>query len=282
VTRHTARSVAGSFRALALSLALGCAGHATPATESAPNASQGFVVSGDPESPRGATWTFRGTVDGTWYDLAGVLFKPAGAGPFPAVILSHGFRGSAGGLASLLAPTMVQWGLVCIAVNYTHSEGVPIGAPGDESDPGATHENILRAHMTYELLRQLGYVDMNRVALHGHSMGAWVSVVLASEYPNDFRAVTTTGGGVRPAIVRRGPAPSPSQVRNIRAPVQMHHGSADETLPLVYDQRLDQLLSDQGVEHQLYIYPGAGHLQVRQTPLVLQRIHEWYAKHGMF
>src|SRR5512146_2404129 len=66
----------------------------------------GFVVSGSPESATGATWTYKGTSAGITYDLTGVLFKPAGAGPFPAVVLSHGHDGTAAFYASLIAPTM--------------------------------------------------------------------------------------------------------------------------------------------------------------------------------
>src|SRR4051812_45020411 len=95
-----------------------------------------FAIQGNPEAAGGATWHFRDVVDGTQYDLTGVLLKPPGPGPFPAVLLSHGSDGSAALLASLLGPTMVQWGLVCIATNYTHATGVPIGAPGDASAPG--------------------------------------------------------------------------------------------------------------------------------------------------
>lgn len=259
--------------------AASCAGRARPAS---PNAADGFTVSGDPESPRGATWTFRGTVDGTPYDLSGVLLKPQGSGPFPAVILSHGYRGNAGMLASRVGSTMVTWGLVCIAVNYTHSERVPIGRPGDEREPGASEANVLRAHMTYELLRRLGYVDMTRVALYGHSMGAWVSTALAGAYPNDFRVAATSGGGIRPPNVRRGPAPTESQARGIHIPFQLHHGTADETVPLAFDQRFDALLASMHVEHELDVYRGASHLEVAGDPKVLARIHDWYAAHGMF
>jgi dipeptidyl aminopeptidase/acylaminoacyl peptidase len=136
--------------------------------------------------------------------------------------------------------------------------------------------------MTYELLRQLGYVDMSRVALHGHSMGAWVSAAVASAWPNEFRVASTTGGGVRPPGVRRGPAPGESQLRNIRTPFQLHHGAEDETVPVGYDERFAELLARGGVEHQLFVYPGKGHLQVRADAQVLERIHEWYAAHGMF
>lgn len=247
-----------------------------------PGDTTSFAIQGNPESPNGASWTYRATVDGTQYDLTGVLYKPVGAGPFPAVILSHGSDGSAAFLASLLAPTMVQWGLVCIATNYTHSTGVPIGAPGDASEPGASEANVLRAHATYGLLQRLGYVDMSRVALHGHSMGAYVNTALAGAYPTDFRVASQTGGGVRPDYIVIGPAPSPSQALGIRVPFQMHHGELDTTVPLSYDQRFDSLLTATGVEHVLYVYPGEDHLQVRTDTAMLARVHAWYAAHGMF
>ena len=263
-------------------LFIGCAGSPRPGETEAPNERDGFTIAGDAESTRGATWSFRGTVDGTRYDLAGVLLRPRGPGPFPAVILSHGSHGNAAGLVSLVGPTMVQWGLVCIGVNYTHAEGVPIGRPGDKREPGASEANVKRAHMTYELLGRLGYVDTQRVALHGHSMGGWVSAAVASEWPNEFRVASTTGGGLRPPRIRRGPAPSEDQVRGIRIPFLLQHGAADETVPVENDVRFNAVLAAHGVEHQLYVYPGAGHLQVRATPIVLGRIHDWYAAHGMF
>ena len=276
------RATIAAFRFVLALLLSGCGSSPHAGAPPAPNEQDGFIVVGDAESSRGATWTFRGTVDGTRYDLSGVLLKPPGAGPFPAVILSHGSRGNAAGLTKLVGPAMVQWGLVCIAVNYTHSEGVPVGRPGDEREPGASESNLERAHMTRELLRQLGYVDMSRVALHGHSMGAWVSAAVASKWPNDFRVASTTGGGVRPPGIRRGPAPTEYQVRAIHIPFQLHHGESDETVPLANDERFDAILAAHGVEHELYVYPGAGHLQARATPMILTRIRAWYASHGMF
>ena len=136
--------------------------------------------------------------------------------------------------------------------------------------------------MTHDLLKQLGYVDMSRVALHGHSMGAYLDVATASAYPTDFRVASHTGGGVRPAQIVFGPAPSPTQAAGIRIPFQMHHGDADATVPLSYDMRLDSLLAAMGVEHQLYVYAGEDHLQVRTDATALGGIRVWYAAHGMF
>src|SRR3954464_10493759 len=67
----------------------------TPAPAPAPAPGAQFATAGDPESDGGATWTLRGPIDGTVVDLHGVLMKPPGAGPFPAVVISHGYGGSA-------------------------------------------------------------------------------------------------------------------------------------------------------------------------------------------
>jgi dienelactone hydrolase len=259
-----------------------CARATTSSTATQQDSTGDFRVVGDPESASGATWTFSGRVDGVGYDLTGVLLKPPGPGPFPAVILSHGAQGSAALFASMIGPTMRDWGLVCIAPNYTHASGVPRGKPGGAREPGASQANVQRAHMTHELLRRLGYVDMSRVAVHGHSMGAYVDAALVSEYSNDFRVASSTGGGVRPDFVVAGPAPSPRQVRGVRTPYQMHHGDKDTVVPLSYDQRFDSLLTALGVPHELDVYPGADHLAVRLSPSVLDRVHAWYSAHGMF
>jgi len=259
-----------------------CSGATAGVSNGTNQSDTGLVVLGNPEAASGATWTYKGTGNGVAYDLSGVLYKPSGSGPFPAVLLSHGSDGSAAFFANLVAPTMVSWGLVCIAVNYTHSTGVPIGSPGTSSDVGATTANVQRAHMTYLLLRKLGYVDVSRVAAHGHSMGAYVDVALLGAYPNDFRVASHTGGGVRPAFIVAGPAPSITQALPLRTPYEMHHGDADSTVPLSYDQRQDSLFTALGVDHQLFVYPGLDHLAVRTSPQMFQRVHDWYHAHGMF
>jgi dienelactone hydrolase len=240
-------------------------------------------VTGDPASAAGATWTYRATSGGVPYDLQGILRKPAGPGPFPAVIVSHGAGGNAASYASAVAREMVRWGLVVIATNYTHAGGVPLGAPGTAAEPGASRANVLRAQKLLELLRALGYVDMGRVAAHGHSMGAFVTAALVGASPGAFRVASHTAGGVRPA---GGPgdaaAPVDSQVAGVRAPYQLHHGDADAVVALALDQRLAAALAARGVEHELVVYPGASHADVAQSPVVLERVRAWYAGHGMF
>jgi dienelactone hydrolase len=249
----------------------------TPPAPPAPSTS--FVLQGDPESAQGATWTYRGSLQGVTFDLQGILFKPTGTGPFGAVVLSHGAGGNASMLPRTLAIEMRRWGLVGIATNYTHSANVPIGAPGTANEPGASEANVLRGHAVREIVRTLTYVDQSRVAAHGHSMGAFVTTALVAAYPNDFRVASHTAGGVRPLNFIAGPAPSEAQGNAIRTPYQLHHGDQDMVVSITQDQRLDVILQSNLVPHEFHTYIGADHDDVSQSPTVLARIRTWYAAH---
>ena len=262
--------------------AAACGGSDRSPTAPSPPIGQlaGFTLNGDPASANGARWTYQATAAGVTYDLQGILLRPAGSGSFPAVIISHGATGNATGYSLLIARTMVGWGLVCIATNYTHSSGVPIGAPGTAADPGASVANVQRARQLVEILRSLGYVDMNRLALHGHSLGAFVTTAVAAAHPDLFRAASHTAGGIRPDFLD-APAPSEAQIATIRAPYQIHHGIDDFVVPLLADQLFAAALAARGVDHELLVYPGIDHVEVSISTTVLDRIRQWYRLKGV-
>jgi dienelactone hydrolase len=270
------------FALVVVLVAIVCGCHdKTPLLPTAPSPQPAaFTLQGDPESSQGATWTYKGTLQGTAFDLQGVLLKPSGPGPFPAVVISHGAGGNATGYSRAMAVQMRSWGLVGIGTDYTHAGGVPLGSPGTLSDPGASQANVLRAHALVEILRTLGYVDTTRVAAHGHSMGAFVTTAVLASYPADFRVASHTAGGVTTTTVVA--TPTDSQARAIRTPYQLHHGDADIVVPLAQDQRLDSILQAGAVPHALFVYPGATHNDVAQDQTVLTRVRSWYAAHGMF
>ena len=238
-------------------------------------------ITGNPESASGATWALAGTLEGTTVDLQGILLKPRGRGPFPAVVLSHAAGGTAQKYGRELGSVMRKWGLVCIAVNYTHARGVPIGAPGTRLQQGASAANAFRAHAAVTVLAQLRYVDVARVAAHGHSMGAFVTTAFAAAYPADILVASHTSGGVLlDAIHREGmPFPSVAQARRIQAPYQWHHGLLDFAVPFLLDRRFDSVLT---VPHEGHLYRRLSHGEVATNPEVLSRIRAWYTAHGMF
>ena len=268
-------------------LALGCGGPSSPSPplplpSPSPTPLPGtFTITGNPAGANGATWTYQAVINGVTFDLQGILFKPAGNGPFGAVIVSHGTGGNVDVYPRSLAPKMVGWGLVVIATNYTHALGVPIGSPGSHNEIGASPANIARARQMVELLRSLGYVDMNRVAAHGHSGGAYITTGVVAAYPTLFRVASHTAGGARLDTAPGGAVPTASQASAIRAPYQLHHGDQDTSVPLAADQLLASILLAQGVPHELYVYVGAGHNEIGLSDVVLARVRDWYASKGM-
>lgn len=260
-----------------------------PALPSSPDA-PALTITGDPESTAGATWTLIGTLEGTRVDLQGILLRPrrrgflflhwGGRGPFPAVVLSHGAGGSAPSYGRALGAVMRKWGLVCIATNYTHARGVPLGTPGNVLEQGDSKANVFRAHAAVTVLARLGYVDGGRVAAHGHSMGAFVTTAFVATYPGDVRVASHTAGGVLDGIHLNGmPTPSVAEARRIQTPYQWHHGLRDFAVPFLLDQRLDSVLT---APHEGHLYPRLGHGEVAEDHEVLKRIRTWYAAHGLF
>src|SRR6478672_9929831 len=240
-----------------------------PPPPSAPDAPV-VIITGNPESADGATWTMSGTLEGTRVELEGILLKPRGRGPFPAVVLSHGAGGNAQTYGRALGTVMRKWGLVCIATNYTHALGVPLGTPGLRIDQGASPENAFRAHAAVTVLARLGYVDVRRVAAHGHSMGAFVTTEFVATYPGEIRVASHTAGGVLDGFPDRGvPIPSAAEARRIETPYQWHHGLRDLAVPFLLDKRFDSILT---AAHEGYIYPRLGHAEVAEDAEVLKRI----------
>lgn len=240
-----------------------------------------LAIDGDPSSASGATWTLRGTLDGAVVDLQGTLFAPRGPGPHPAVVLSHGAGANARTYGRALGSVMRTWGLVCIAVNYTHARGVALGAPGTRFQPGASPTNALRAHAAATVLARLRYVDARRVAAHGHSMGAFVTTAFVAAYPDDVRVASHTAGGVLLDSLHREamPLPSVADARRIKIPYQWHHGVFDFAVPFLLARRFDAVLTAPREGH---LYGHLSHSEVATDPEVLSRVRAWYTTHGMF
>ncbi|HET8647563.1 MAG TPA: dienelactone hydrolase family protein [Vicinamibacteria bacterium] len=238
-----------------------------------------FVVTGNPQSAQGANWRYDSLDDGVRYVLEGVLFVPAGAGPFAAVIVSHGKGGTPRGYSAGVARTMVGWGMVVIAPMYTHAPDSEDQGNEPQGGDGASEANVLRAHKARDLLSCLGNVDLARVAAHGHSMGAFVTGQLLGIHPADFRAASHTAGGVG-----TGPnATRPDVAAMITTPYQLHHSDADAVVPLAMDEALAAILETNGVAHRLVTFPyrGYSHAQIAHDPSMLLRVARWYRLHGV-
>ena len=244
----------------------------------------GFVVTGDPTAPSGATWSYSATIGGVSYDLNGRLYKPStppagGHLLYPAVVISHGYGGNANGYSAAIASTMRSWGLVCIMTNLTHAGGVPLGSPGLATERGASDANVLRNRKCIDLVQSLGYVDMRRLAAHGHSMGAFATGALLGTHPELFMVGSHTAGGM--STQPSAAATSVAQAMGIVAPYQLHHGDADTVVPLIQGQALANQLAANPTVHEFLVYSGFTHSQIALDANMLATVNAWYVAHGL-
>lgn len=227
------------------------------------------------------------TVDGA--TVSGELLVPTGEGPFPALALTHGYIDPAVYTLGQGMSREQEWfasnGFVVLHTDYRgHAGSDPVDDVGRESRVVYTRDAIgaVRA------LQREPYVDPDRLGLVGRSMGGGVTlnalvaepglvdaaVVFApvsSLFVDNLRRFTEVKRpeGARAFYDRFGtPQESPRFYRGlsprtffdrVEAPVQIHHGTADDTCPPVWSRRTHDALLSAGASSTLLTYDGEGH-----------------------
>lgn len=184
--------------------------------------------------------------------VTGIFIKPAGAGPFPALIINHGTSGTAGGFGLQRANEMSPWGLACIAANLTHMAG----ATQDNTTWGYSPENLARIRACQAVLATRSDVNVNRLALWGHSRGAFAAIGAASDFGSELKALGFTAGGIHETADLS--EPSAAEASHITAPTIMFHGSTDTIVPPADSLLLQTLLNTQGVTNTRIFYDTTG------------------------
>jgi len=230
-----------------------------------PAVAEGFTLAGD-------EWTWR---EGDFV-MNGILLKPEGKGPFPAVLVSHGMGGSAQSFGRQKARMLAKQGFVCIAPDYTHTGGNR-GAPA--TDAGARPENIRRARTCLDLLAKIPEVDAKQLYAYGHSMGGFVTIALAADQPHRLKAAAITGSGITPQDDMA--APSTATAGKIRTPFLIFHGSTDTVVRPEQSAALEEILRQQNIPQQRIVFSGEGHnIDQTQADKIFPAVGEWFKKYG--
>jgi dienelactone hydrolase len=256
-----------SFRGIVLCAGALCLAASVPiSAQSLP----GFTLTGE-------SWSYDPADGGPV--ISGILSKPPGAGPFPAVLISHGKGGTAGGFALPKARVMTNWSLVCIGPNYTHA-----GSGSSPEQEGWSPENSRRADACLTILESLGYVDLSRVAVYGNSMGAFVSAGFCGAMTNRIRAAAITAGGSSGTANTNVASPAIHEVQGIVAPFLLLHGTTDATVPPAQSANLQFILNSNGVPNNRILFEGMGHdlhSNTATSNTVLAFIRDWFVQWGV-
>lgn len=245
------------------------------------------------------------TYDSGGVTVSGVLLRPHGRGPFPGIVLNHGyidppFYAPGQGLARE-QEHLARAGFVVLHTDYRGHAGSDPAAPLDrESRLGYTRDAI---HAVLALERE-PYVDPDRMALLGRSMGGGVTLnalvvypdlveaavvyaSVSSRYLDNLRHFTAPNrpDAMRALFDRFGtPGESPRFYRELSSrtffdrisdPILMHHGSVDETCPFPWATTTQRLLERAGADSRLEVYRGERHTFGPQWQASIERTVEF-------
>lgn len=199
--------------------------------------------------------TFKGTSKtGEAFTLKGILNKPQGNGPFPAVVILHGCSGIEGmkKYLDIWAQRLASWGYVSLMVDSFGPRGESDICGGDRIFLIPPNVRAQDAHDAKSYLTGLPFVNRNQIALMGWSHGGWTVLFAIDE----TMSIQNRGDPFRSAIAFY-PYCS-TYLRNFDAPLLILIGELDTWCPAA----MCQMRMPSGTtthEVVLKIYPQAYH-----------------------
>jgi dipeptidyl aminopeptidase/acylaminoacyl peptidase len=236
--------------------------------------------------------------------ISGIMNVPRGRGPWPALVLAHGYIDPAvyvtGQGLTRERDYLARAGYVTLHVDYRNHAG-------SSTDPAA--DRRLRLGYTEDVVNAVlalragpAYVDDDRIGLLGRSMGGGVvynvltvrpglvdaAVVFA---PVSSDTVDNFERWIRPDPSRDGlagailadygePAKHPGFWRGVSPrtyfdqvtePLLIHHGTSDDSCPLRWSEQTAAALRREDQDVRLYVYEGEEHAFGPQWPLSMAR-----------
>jgi dienelactone hydrolase len=189
--------------------------------------------------------------------INGTLAFPAGVGPFPAVIITHGCSG--------ISATQTGWAATLnkagIATFLIDSFG---GRNIQETCTGRYAANIAGlltdVYRALDLLATHPRIDASRIALMGMSFGGrtavWASLTRFQERYGSGRHHFAAYLAFYPASCYITLA---DETRVSSRPIRIFHGSADDWVPIAPCRQYVERMRRGGADVTLFEYPGAHH-----------------------
>lgn len=130
------------------------------------------------------------TLDG---EIAGTVVQPSGEGPFPAVLMLHGFassRDEVGGMYQRLAASLGKRGIASLRIDFRGW-----GESGGGMENSTVTGMVEDAATGYAYLTGLDFVNSDEIGLMGFSLGGAVSLATSGQNPDWFQSMTIWSWG---------------------------------------------------------------------------------------
>ena len=182
--------------------------------------------------------------------------EPAGAGPHPAMIVTH-HRPGVDSFTRTVTARLAQNGYVAAAPNFFHRR-----PKGEDTTESAKHQKdaelVADIGAALEALRKMPNVRADRIGIMGHCMGGRMAVLGAASFPEIRACADLWGGSVGQARGEGRPAPL-ALVEDIACPVLGIFGNDDQNPSPADVDALGKALEAHGKTYKFHRYDGAGH-----------------------
>jgi carboxymethylenebutenolidase len=183
--------------------------------------------------------------------IDGYLARPKAEGVYPAVLVIAGNKISEEYISNTCAALAVA-GFVGLAPNIYHP--LPDDTPGNN----AAYNKFIANHTELDILddiqagasylRAQTFVSAGGMGVLGFCFGGRLAMLYGAR-SREIDAVVAFHPGVMKA----------NEIRRLNVPVQIHHGTADESVAFTESQKLAESLKAQGTPVTLFPYEGANH-----------------------
>jgi len=222
--------------------------------------------------------------------ISGIMTRPRGKGPFPVVVLAHGYIDPEVYWSGQGFRREQDWlgrnGYVALHVDYRGHARSDSSPDGDLDMRIGYAEDVINAGLAVRNSR-ISYIDRDRVAVLGRSMGGNVVYQALAIAPGVFDAAITYASvssnvvdnfnrwqrqryDIGASILKAygEPKDNPELWRRMSArnyfdritePVLSFHGTSDATCDIAWARATQKALEQAGVESRLVEYRGADH-----------------------
>lgn len=181
--------------------------------------------------------------------VTGVLYTPAGKGPFPALIVIHEWWGLNDWVKEQ-ASKFADEGYVALAVDLYRGKVATTSDLAHELSRGLPEDRARRdLQAAFAYLASQPNVKKNRIGSIGWCMGGGYSLNVALREPTLAAAVINYGHL----------ATDPAELKKIGAPILGSFGGQDRGIPPDDVKKFQQALDQLGKKADIKIYPDAGH-----------------------
>ena len=242
--------------------------------------------------------------------ISGIMNKPRGKGPFPVVVLAHGYIDPKVYVTGQGFRREQDWlarnGYVALHIDYRNHATSDKDPQADLSMRLGYAEDVLNAGLAVRESK-LPFIDTNRLALLGRSMGGGVAFQALVIKPGVYDAAITYAAtssdtvdnfnkwqrydsalGKRIIAQYGSPEKEPEFWRTMSArnyfsrvtePILMFHGTNDESCAISWARATDAALTRAGKDATLVEYKGAGHYFYGPWTDSIRRVDRFLAKH---